>query len=70
MSILIEKTAPKSKVKSKRVNEKIIQLWGKSPWLQSVVLEVKKEDEKKFYNKIIDVKIIKSRPSSLIAEIL
>ncbi|MFZ9470734.1 MAG: tRNA (N6-isopentenyl adenosine(37)-C2)-methylthiotransferase MiaB [Rickettsiales bacterium] len=70
MSILIEKTAPKSEAKSKKVDENIVQLWGKSPWLQSVVLEVNKGEEQNFYNKIIDVKIIKSRPSSLIAKML
>ncbi len=43
------------------------QIIGKSPWLQSVVIEDK---EGKYLNEIVRVKIMKARPSSLIAQIL
>ena len=43
------------------------QIIGKSPWLQSVVIEDK---ERKYLNQFVQVKITKARPSSLIAEIL
>lgn len=68
MPVLFEREAPKSK-KSK-VGEKI-QLWGKSPYLQSVIVDVDSEEEaKKYFGKIADVKILKSRPSSLVGEIV
>jgi tRNA-2-methylthio-N6-dimethylallyladenosine synthase len=43
------------------------QIIGKSPWLQSVVIE---DRDGKYLNQFVQVKITKSRPSSLIAEIL
>jgi tRNA-2-methylthio-N6-dimethylallyladenosine synthase len=43
------------------------QIIGKSPYLQSVVIE---DAQGEYLNKIIDVKIIKSRPSSLIGQIV
>jgi tRNA A37 methylthiotransferase MiaB len=38
---------------------------GKSPWLQSVILEDFKEQ---YFGQVINVKIIKARPNSLIAK--
>ncbi len=67
MPVLFEREAPKSK-KSSSSNK--IQLWGKSPWLQSVIVDVDSEEEvKKYFGKIADVKILKSRPSSLVGEL-
>ena len=43
------------------------QIMGKSPWLQSVILE---DFQEKYFGEIIDVKIIKARPNSLIAKII
>lgn len=43
------------------------QIIGKSPWLQSVVIE---DPQGKYLNQLVQVKITKARPSSLIAEIL
>lgn len=43
------------------------QIIGKSPWLQSVVIEDK---DGKYLNEIVRVKITKARPSSLIAQVL
>lgn len=68
MKILFEKTAPKS-VKSLR--SRSVQLWGKSPWLQSVIVDVDDEEEaKKYFGKIAEVKILKARPSSLVGELV
>jgi tRNA-2-methylthio-N6-dimethylallyladenosine synthase len=48
-----------------------IQLWGKSPWLQSVIVDISGEDEaKKFLGKIANVKILKARPSSLVGRMV
>ena len=67
MKILFEKEAPKS---NKLSAENKPQIWGKSPWLQSVVVDLPLgTDIKNYIGKIIDVKIIKSRPSSLFAEL-
>jgi tRNA-2-methylthio-N6-dimethylallyladenosine synthase len=68
MPVLFEREAPKSK--KEKFGEKI-QLWGKSPYLQSVIVDV--EDEmtaQKYFGKIAKVKILKSRPSSLVGEIV
>jgi len=65
MAVLFEKQVPKS-VK----NNSKIQLWGKSPWLQSVVVDIEENLIQKYIGNIVNVKIIKSRPSSLIAEII
>jgi tRNA-2-methylthio-N6-dimethylallyladenosine synthase len=43
------------------------QILGKSPWLQSVIIE---DVEGKYLNQIVPVKIIKARASSLIAEVI
>ena len=43
------------------------QLLGKSPWLQSVIIEDK---DKQYMDKLVNVKIIKSRPSSLVGEVV
>jgi tRNA-2-methylthio-N6-dimethylallyladenosine synthase len=68
MPILFEKEAPHSK-KGKVGSS--IQLWGKSPWLQSVIVEVDNSElAKKYLNQIHQVKIIKARPSSLFGEIV
>jgi len=76
IKVLFEKEAPKSKKKfdnksgSGEINlNQIQQLWGKSEWLQSVVIDLdntKKIDE--LFGKIFEVEVIKSRPSSLIAK--
>ncbi len=76
MPVLFEREAPKSGRSSPSPLEGEggvrgkIQLWGKSPWLQSVIVDVDSEEEaKKYFGKIADVKILKSRPSSLVGEI-
>ena len=67
MPVLFEREAPKS---NKNLENKP-QLWGKSPWLQSVIVDVKSEEEvQKYLGKIVDVKILKSRPSSLMGELV
>ena len=43
------------------------QIIGKSPHLQSVVIY---DSEEKYLGKLVDIKIIKSRPSSLIGEVI
>ncbi len=68
MKVLFEKEAPKSLKKS---SENKFQLWGKSPWLQSVIVDVASEEEaKKYQGQIVDVEILNARPSSLIGKIL
>ncbi|MDX2082531.1 MAG: MiaB/RimO family radical SAM methylthiotransferase [Rickettsiales bacterium] len=68
MPVLFEKEAPKS---AKDKSSSKLQLWGKSPYLQSVIIEVENKNEaQKFLGKIAPVKILKSRPSSLIGELL
>ncbi len=76
MPVLFEREAPKSGRSSPSPLEGEggvrgkIQLWGKSPWLQSVIVDVESEEEaKKYFGKIADVKVLKSRPSSLVGEI-
>ncbi len=64
MPVLFEKGAPKS---SKEKSISNTQIWGKSPWLQSVIVEVSNESEaQKYLGQIAEVKILKARPSSLI----
>ena len=46
------------------------QLWGKSEWLQSVVVDVDQVNFDKYFGKIAEVEILKSRPSSLVGKIL
>jgi tRNA-2-methylthio-N6-dimethylallyladenosine synthase len=67
MPVLFEKEAPKSgKIRSRAST----QLWGKSPYLQSVIVDVSSEEEaKKYLGKIANIKILKARPSSLVGEI-
>lgn len=68
MPVLFEREAPKSKKSSS--NDKT-QLWGKSPYLQSVIVDVNSEEEaKKYFGKIAEVKILKSRPSSLVGDLI
>jgi len=68
MEVLFEKEAPKS---GKARSRAATQLWGKSPYLQSVIVDAASEEEaQKYLGQIAKVKIIKSRPSSLIGEIL
>ncbi len=70
MDVLFEKEAPKSKANSPKTPRPGTQLWGKSPWLQSVIVDVASEEEaKKYFGKIAEVKILKSRPSSLVGEL-
>jgi tRNA-2-methylthio-N6-dimethylallyladenosine synthase len=84
MEVLFEKEAPKSQrqgvavegeefkpiKKSDKNSSGKIQLWGKSPWLQSVIVDVENESEaQKYFGKIAQVKILKSRPSSLVGAI-
>ncbi len=68
MPVLFEKEAPNSgKAKARAAT----QLWGKSPWLQSVIVDVANEEEvKKYLGKIADVKILKARPSSLVGNLV
>ncbi|MFT6106802.1 MAG: tRNA-2-methylthio-N6-dimethylallyladenosine synthase [Rickettsiales bacterium] len=54
--------------KPKATKEKSIgQMIGKSPYLQSVVIE---DETQKYLGKMVDVRIIKSRPSCLIGEVV
>jgi tRNA-2-methylthio-N6-dimethylallyladenosine synthase len=61
MEVLFNRKVKKAK------NGSVNQIIGKSPWLQSVLIEDK---EGKYLNQFVKVKITKSRPSSLIAEII
>ncbi len=71
MPVLFEKEAPKSKTNNSKTPRQATQLWGKSPWLQSVIVDVENEEEaKKYFGKITEVKILKARPSSLVGEII
>jgi tRNA-2-methylthio-N6-dimethylallyladenosine synthase len=67
MPVLFERKAPDSgKAKARSAT----QLWGKSPYLQSVIVDVASEEEaKNYFGKIANVKILKSRPSSLVGEL-
>ena len=66
MPVLFEKEAPNKKGK----NSDAIQLWGKSPHLQSVIVDVSSEEEaKKYFGQIANVNILKARPSSLMGKI-
>lgn len=68
MPVLFEREAPKS---GKEKHNSKIQLWGKSPWLQSVIVDVESEEEaKKYLGKIAQVKVLKARPSSLVGVLL
>jgi tRNA-2-methylthio-N6-dimethylallyladenosine synthase len=68
MPVLFEKAAPNS---GKQKANSATQIWGKSPWLQSVIVDVKNEEEaKKYLGQIADVKILKARPSSLVGELV
>lgn len=67
LKVLFEKQAPKS-LKTSSNNK--IQLWGKSPYLQSVIIDLDSEEEaRNIFGKIHDVKILNSRPSSLVGRI-
>ena len=72
MPVLFEKEAPKSVARNKKPSSNgKIQLWGKSPWLQSVIIEVDdKVSADKIAGQILDVKISQSRPSSLIGDLI
>jgi tRNA A37 methylthiotransferase MiaB len=73
MPVLFEKEAPKSRKNSSKnpIDSNKIQLWGKSPWLQSVVVEVDSQEiANNLFNKISNVEILKARPSSLFGTIL
>ncbi len=66
INVLFEKTAPKSQ--KQQLNS---QIWGKSEWLQSVVVELENQQPpESYFNKILPVKIVKARPSSLIGKLL
>jgi len=65
VNVLFEKTAPKSQ------KQQSTQIWGKSEWLQSVVVELENEQQpENYFHKILPVKIVKARPSSLIGKLL
>ncbi len=74
MKVLFEREAPKSgKISHAERSQGMsevgtkIQLWGKSPYLQSVIVDVENINEaKKYLGQIAEIKILKSRPSSLI----
>lgn len=71
MPVLFEKEAPTKNKNIKSSSDNKFQLWGKSPWLQSVIVDVKNEEEaKEYFGKIANVKILKARPSSLIGELV
>jgi len=66
VNVLFEKTAPKSAKQQTNT-----QIWGKSEWLQSVVVELENQQSpESYFNKILPVKIVKARPSSLIGKLL
>ena len=66
VNVLFEKTAPKSQKQQPNT-----QIWGKSEWLQSVVVELENQQPpESYFNKILPVKIVKARPSSLIGKLL
>lgn len=75
MPVLFEREAPKSiggrsKNSSAEAAQKF-QLWGKSPWLQSVIIDVESDDVvQKYLGQIAQVKILQARPSSLVGELL
>ena len=72
MPVLFEKEAPKSRKNSTKnpIDSDKIQLWGKSPWLQSVVVEVDSQEiANNYFNKISNVEVVKARPSSLFGTI-
>ncbi len=58
--VLFDRKPNKTKAKSYG------QIIGRSPYLQSVVID---DIEEKYLGKLVDVKIIKSRPSSLVGEV-
>ena len=65
VNVLFEKTAPKSQ------KQQNTQIWGKSEWLQSVVVELEnQQNPENYFNKILPVKIVKARPSSLMGKLL
>ena len=67
MSVMFEKEAPHKKGQTAETK----QLWGKSPWLQSVIVDIDNEsDATKYFGKIAQVKILKARPSSLVGVLL
>lgn len=67
LPVLFEKQAAKSK---NNADNNIVQIMGKSPALQSVVVEISaQEDLNKYFGKILQVEVIKSRPSSLIGKL-
>ena len=71
MPVLFEREAPKSaggrsKNSSAEVSSQF-QLWGKSPWLQSVIVDVESEAVmRKYLGQIAQVNILQARPSSLV----
>lgn len=68
MPVLFERELSKSKNKG---DSGKAQLWGKSPWLQSVIVDVESEEEaNKYLGQIADVKILNSRPSCLVGELV
>jgi len=75
MPVLFEREAPKSSgARSKNSSAALsnkFQLWGKSPWLQSVIVDVENEETvKKYLGQIASVKILQARPSSLVGELV
>lgn len=68
MPVLFEKEAPKS-VKKREAIDGRVQLWGKSPWLQSVIVEVVENDMAKYRGGIFEVEVVQARPSSLIGKL-
>ncbi len=83
VKVLFEKEAPKQSKNSLKNNlnltanssdslikDNLKQLWGKSEWLQSVVVDVDQINFDKYFGKIAEVEILKSRPSSLVGKIL
>jgi tRNA-2-methylthio-N6-dimethylallyladenosine synthase len=76
MPVLFEHSIENPKISNKKLkSESKIngQLWGKSPYLQSVIVDIDsnlpQEIAQKFLGQIVNVKILKARPSSLVGEI-
>ncbi len=63
MDVLFEKEESKSKANILKTPRPSTQLSGKSLWLKSMIVDVASEEEvRKYFRKIAEVKILKSRP--------
>lgn len=73
IKVLFEKESPKSQKKFDKSGQGYTnqnkQIWGKSEWLQSVVVDLNDKKTDELFGKIFEVEVVKSRPSSLIASL-